>query len=397
MTARRPGTIKIAIASAGRFHLLDLARELDALGCEVSFYSYVPFKRARKFGLRERCHVGLFPYVFPLVLLERITPLRFQSILERLKCWMLDRLVIWKMRPCDFFICMSGIYLAAPRYAKNRYGAKVILHRGSDHILVQREILFTATNAQHISEFTVCRELEGYVLADQISVASHHVEESFRRWPAQAAKVHRNPYGVDVLQFPFVDRKDESAERTVLYVGHWSYRKGVDILVNAISSLDGIRLLHVGPLTDSKFPSDARFIHHDPVSQDRLVDFYKRACVFVLASREDGFGVVLSQALVSGCLVVCSDRTGAPDLSEIGDLGRLIRIVRAGDATALAAAISTALFEAKDESVIPISQAEREQLSWRRYAERELNIMSMSADNPRTTFRDAASYGVCDS
>ena len=31
--------LRIAIATGGRFHVLDLARELDALGHEVRFYS----------------------------------------------------------------------------------------------------------------------------------------------------------------------------------------------------------------------------------------------------------------------------------------------------------------------------------------------------------------------
>ena len=386
--------IKIAIASAGRFHLLDLARELDAIGCDVSFYSYVFRGRAKKFGLPRKCHVGLLPYIFPLVFLERTLPARFQPVIERLMCRALDLLVIWRMRPCDLFVCMSGIYLAAPRYAQRRYGAKVILHRASEHILVQKEILARASKGHQVSDFTVHRELKGYALADQISVASSHVVESFKAWVEQAAKVHKNPLGVDILQFPFVDRKDETDPKTVLYVGQWSYRKGVDILTRAISSLDGIRLLHVGPVTDVKFPADPRFIHHESVSQDRLKEFYKQAQVFVLASREDGFGLVLSQALASGCIVVCSDRTGGPDLSEIGDIGRLLRIVRAGDASALATAISTALRQAADKSLTPIRQTEREQLSWKCYAERELHIMT--SDRPTIVSHGESRAGVDD-
>ena len=56
--------LRIGIASSGRFHLLDLARELDALGSEVSFYSYVPRERAKTFGLPGRCHVALLPSFF---------------------------------------------------------------------------------------------------------------------------------------------------------------------------------------------------------------------------------------------------------------------------------------------------------------------------------------------
>ncbi len=365
--------LRIAIASSGRFHLLDLARELHALGQDVIFYSYVPERRAEAFGVPKRCQVCLFPYLFPLVWWERVLPGVFPSIVERLMCWALDRLVIWKMLPCDLFICMSGIYVAAPHHAKEQYGAKIILHRGSVHILAQAEILAKLPGARQISAFAIARELESYVLADQISVASTHVVESFMGEP-EAAKVHKNPYGVDVRQFPFF--KGARDTESVLYIGQWSYRKGVDVLTDAIKSLENIRLCHVGAIGDAPFPTDRCFTHYDSISQDRLGIFYRRAPVFVLASREDGFGVVLSQALASGCLVVCTDHTGGADLAEIGDLGRLIRIVPAGDANALAGAIQAALQQAAERAFIPISPGERELLSWRCYAERELHAMT---------------------
>src|SRR5579871_1320138 len=149
MTKRR--ALRIALATSGRFHLLDLARELDAIGHEVTLYSYVPPRRAEEFGLPRRCGVCLLPYVFPLVWLERVFPTVFPSLFERLMSWALDRLVIWKLRPCDIFICMSGIYVAAPLYARSRYGAQIVLHRSSAHILTQKEILAKIGHAQQVS------------------------------------------------------------------------------------------------------------------------------------------------------------------------------------------------------------------------------------------------------
>lgn len=42
---------RIALATAGRFHVLDLARELCQLGEDVRFYSYVPKSQALRYGL----------------------------------------------------------------------------------------------------------------------------------------------------------------------------------------------------------------------------------------------------------------------------------------------------------------------------------------------------------
>jgi starch synthase len=366
---------RVGIATSGRFHLLDLARELEALGSEVRFYSYVPRKRAEAFGLPPRCHVALLPFLFPLVALERILPWLFPRTVERFLCWALDIVTILRMQRCDVFICMSGIYLQAPRFAKWRYGAGVILHRGSRHILSQSEILAALPGAQQVTPFAIHRELLGYQLADRISVPSKHVMESFALWPECAYKLCVSPYGVDLNQFP-LDTRTLPQQPTVLFVGNWSYQKGVDVLTEALGKLDGVRLIHVGALVDAPFPHHSRFVHHEPVAQSELSVFYRAAHVFVLASRQDGFGMVLCQALASGLPVVCTDRTGGSDLAGLG-LARLIRVVPAGDPYALCHALAEALHEATDKGeVTTITETERQQLSWKRYALEHLELIT---------------------
>src|SRR5262249_8146159 len=105
--------LKIAIATAGRFHVLDLARELQALGHNVRLYSYVPLAQARRFGLPDKCHVSLLPLVFPVVAWQRLLPRLMPQTHESLLYLLLNRAVITRLSPCDVFICMSGIYLEA--------------------------------------------------------------------------------------------------------------------------------------------------------------------------------------------------------------------------------------------------------------------------------------------
>jgi glycosyltransferase involved in cell wall biosynthesis len=374
---RPPATrLRVGIATSGRFHLLDLARELDALGVDVRFYSYVSRKRARKFGLPAHCHVALLPFVFPLIALERLFPRVFPRTIERLMCWALDILVILRMRRCDVFVCMSGMYLNAPRFAKWRYGALVVLHRGSRHILSQSDILARLSKAQQVTPFVIRRELRGYDMADCIAVPSFHAAESFAPWPEHAQKLFLNPYGVALEQFP-LRRGTPSREPTVLYVGNWSYQKGADVLAEVIAGMDGVRLIHVGALFDAPFPDHSRFTHHDPVPQWELTKFYQAAHVFALASRQDGFGVVILQALASGLPIVCTERTGGVDLLHVPGLARLIRVVPPDDAPALRRALAQALEDATGETgVAPITKAEREALSWGRYALRDLHFMN---------------------
>src|SRR5262249_21128131 len=147
------------------------------------------------------------------------------------------------------------------------------------------------------SSLAIDRELAGYALADRIVIPSSHVEESFRRDPAAHAKLFRNPYGVDLTMFPTVKRSNSGDKLTLLFVGTWSLQKGCDLLVSAMERTPGVRLVHVGAIgRDLAFPSDnPRFVHVDPVQQPELRRFYAEADSFILASRQDGFGVVLAQ------------------------------------------------------------------------------------------------------
>ena len=90
-----------------------------------------------------------------------------------------------------------------------------------------------------------------------------------------------------------------------------------------------------------------------------------------MASRQDGFGLVLLQALASGLPVIATDRTGAPDLALTGSLKERIFIIRAGDVEALTAAIESLLQKlSSDGAFPPLAHEDREALSWAAYGRR---------------------------
>lgn len=363
--------LKIAIATSGRFHVLDLARELDGLGHEVKFYSYVPRARARIFGLPERCHVSLLPMMLPALLWERYAPQVMPLIRERFGYWLLNRLVIWKLQPCDIFVCMSGMYLEAAVYAKERYGARIWLERGSRHILSQGEILSTIPGATLPTALTMRRELAGYALADRIGVPAKHVEESFAADINAAAKTFRNPYGVDLAMFPQRGPKAVDKPFSLLCVGTWSLRKGCDLLEAAVRSLEDVRLTHVGAIGDLNFPAgDRRFVHHDSVAQTRLSSFYAAADAFVLASREEGLAIVLVQALASGLPIICSERSGGDALAHTPELAKRVTVIPVEDVASLAHAIASWKERLSRKLLAPLADTDRKALDWAAYAVR---------------------------
>ncbi len=352
--------------------MLDLARELHALGHEVKFYSYVPRSRAARFGLPEECHVSLLPYVFPLVAWQRFAPRLAPRLRERLMYFLLNAAVTMKLQPCDVFHCMSGIYVEAAQYARKRFGARIWLVRASRHILSQDEILTAIPGSERPSPLAIRRELAGYALADRIDIPSSHVEESFLRDDTAFAKLIRNPFGTDLKMFPLAAEKRPGDPITFLTVGHWSLRKGCDVLGEAIRRLGSVRLRHVGDILDLAFPNDTNlFEHHPRVPQWQLPEIYARADAFVLASQEEGLSYVIAQAVASGLPVICTDRTGGADLAHTPALKARITVVPHDNVEALIDAMASLRDRlCAGERFAPLTEDDLDTLTWRAYAVR---------------------------
>lgn len=366
--------MKIAIATTGRFHVLDLARELSKLGHEVDFWSIVPQNRAVKFGLPLTAHRGLLPLLFPLVAAQRYGG---PTLREWANPWLLaavDRLIAHRLEPCDVFIGMSGICVDSARVAHDRYGAKIFIERGSRHILSQKAIMDDLKrcdmSAETVSDYAVERELASYALADQVVIPSLHVEHSFLEQGFPAEKLYRNPYGVDFSMFPPTPAPLEQPA-TLLFVGTWCYRKGVDLLESTWRKLEGVNLLHVGPVGDAPLPDHPGFRHVDSMPQWRLSEFYAQAHLFVLASREEGLSLVQAQSLASGLPLVCTDRTGGEDLQQLLDNPTWVKVVPSDDAGALTVAVREMLPKALGlRGVRDLLGQGREQLTWEAYGGR---------------------------
>jgi glycosyltransferase involved in cell wall biosynthesis len=364
--------VRIAIATSGRFHVLDLARELAELGHDVCFYSMLPDSRAEAFGLDSRRHRSLLPYVAPFAGLQRYAPRFIPELRDRLMSNMLDRAVESVLEPCDVFIAMSGIFVRALRFARQKYGAKIWVERGSRHILSQAEILAAAPGARGPAENVIARELEAYRLADRIVVPSRHVVDSFARDPAAYAKLFVNPYGTKLDMFPYRARERAIGPLRLLFVGAWSRRKGCDVLEKAVRGSEGISLRHVGNIGDLPFPGlSSEFEHFDPVPQPQLNSFYHGSAACVLASREDGFGMVLGQALATGLPIICTDRTGGEDLRHTAALQDRITIVPHDDVDALRRAIEALRQRlSAGPQFAPLSDDDLATLAWPAYAVR---------------------------
>lgn len=304
--------------------MLDLARELNQNGFDVKFYSYVPRKRAKKFGMDPKCVVSFFWMLFPFLALEHYT--KHAKWAVNLRRWTLDSLCLLFMRRCDIIISMSGEFNRSNRKVK-RLGGYVIIERGSKHILEQKRILESIPSQKGkivINQSNIDREVSDYNIADYISIAAQHVKDSFIKYGFPEEKLFVNPYGVELSMFkplPTINK-----EYDVIMVGTWCYRKGCDMLIEAIKKTN-LHLIHVGGILDIPFPTHPQFTHVDKVDQTELINYYNKSRVFVLPSREEGMALVQAQAVSCNLPIVGSPDSGAADIKKYINDSEYVSIV----------------------------------------------------------------------
>jgi len=120
----------------------------------------------------------------------------------------------------------------------------------------------------------------------------------------------------------------------VIFVGLLNLRKGIQYLLQAWNSLNlpeqETELLLVGNLQQDlkfvlqKMPLKKNVIFYGSTNRENLRELYASSSVFVLPSVEDGFGMVMGEAMASGLPVICTTNTGGPDIITDQEHGFII-------------------------------------------------------------------------
>lgn len=368
--------MKINIASyGGRNWLLDLAKELDMHGHEVKFYSYLPTKRAVKFGLKKECNSSYFVLALPFLFLFKIS--NFSNWSLYIFHYVFDRVTALISGPCDVFIGQSPMHIHSLEQARKKYGATIILERGTHHVLEQTVALSSnpaLKGKKPFANFYTKRDLKGYEIADFVPIASDTVRQSFIKNAYNPEKLFVNPYGVSLSHFQ-PTKLNDGVTYDLIIVGQWSHRKGCDLLIEVCRKYK-YTLLHIGNILDMSFPADENMTHIDSVDQSLLINYYRMAKVFVLPSREEGLALVQPQALVCGLPIVCSKFTGGRDLRQFIDDPKWIVEMNEYTLEELNNCIIEALKLAEMQMGIrSYSKDIENKLSWEAYGERYNNFL----------------------
>jgi glycosyltransferase involved in cell wall biosynthesis len=340
--------VKVALSTIGKFHTFDLARELHAhANLQAIFTAYPGFKLKNERLPRELVHT--FPWVrvpylaFPY---KRHLGVRLEWAWEYLDKVAFDSYVARRLEPCDVFVGLSGSALRSGIRAQ-RLGAAYVCDRGSSHIRAQDQLLreehalwgipFSGVNPRVIE-----LEEREYAQSDLITLPSHFAVRTFTEAGISPHKLRRVPYGVDLQKFS-PGQPPDPARFDVLFVGGLSLRKGIPYLIRAFRKVTHARksLTFVGSAPPEFIGFlKARGEWDDGISvvgsipQAQLKAYMSRSHVMVLPSVEDGFGMVLAQAMACGCPVIGTRNTGTEDVLSGDGVEGFIVPIRDPDALA---------------------------------------------------------------
>lgn len=324
--------MRVCVASAGRFHAFDLARQLQRDGHLQRLYTAYP---AMKVDPDLRSRAATFPWLLaPYMTADRLGLGRVRDWLQWPAVNTFDRWVADRLVDCDVLVALSSYGLATYRPAREM-GALCVCDRGSAHILEQQR-LDTEEYARYglppppYDARVVAKELAEYEQADLVCVPSQFAYDSFVARGIPPTRLAKLPYGVDLSLFRPVPKRDDVFR--VLYVGRLSVPKGIRDLLEALASLKlpNFELVLVGGLEKVVKPLLARFEggfrYLGFIPRTRLAQVYSQASVLVLPSIQEGLALVQAQAMACGVPVVATTNTGAADLFTDGKEGYIVPI-----------------------------------------------------------------------
>jgi glycosyltransferase involved in cell wall biosynthesis len=187
----------------------------------------------------------------------------------------------------------------------------------------------------------LAKEEREYALADKLLCPSEFTAQTFRDAGHPESQIVRHFYGVDPAIFHPADR-DQDRPFTAIFVGVAAVRKGLHFALeawkNSAASLHG-RFLIAGEI----LPDYARVLVplldqssvHALGHCENVPELLRQADILVLPSIEEGFGLVCTEAMASGCVPLVSNAC-----TEICMQGENAMVHAVGDVDALSAQMS---------------------------------------------------------
>lgn len=330
--------MKITISVGGKFHAFYLARELDRYGFLDTIFTSYPYFKIKDSGINKKKVRCLIVKEIIERLFYSLPYIKFKEKIDipYYMANLFDYEVACRIKPCDIFIGWSGFCLYTINKIRRDFNSKVVVERSSVHIEVQKEIMLEEEKNLGIkldmpSSKIIEKEKKEYEMADYIIVPSTFARESFIKKGFNKEKIINVPLGVDTEIFRPIPKEDKVFR--IISVGI-SAQKGIHYLLKAVSALKlkNIELWLIGkPQSDIESllktysrKDTFKIYLIGGVPKNKLYRYYSQGSVFILFSLQDGFGMVVLEAMACGLPVICSTNTGAKDVIRDGIDGFIV-------------------------------------------------------------------------
>ena len=169
---------------------------------------------------------------------------------------------------------------------------------------------------------------------DRIIVPTHHIQENLLAYGILSDRIDVVPNGINYHRFQLegVDRSPTQ----LITVSRLGTRKGVDDVIRAFAAIKDqhpettLDIVGSGPERENletlatKLNVNKDITFHGYVTHGRKVELLHQAGIFVFASRQEGFGLVLLEAMAAGLPIVARELPVYHDFFEDGSNGYLI-------------------------------------------------------------------------
>jgi len=240
-----------------------------------------------------------------------------------------------KCRGCDIVHGYTGQMLETIRAAK-RSGAHCVVDRPNTHVNFLKRALESEHKKYGVSfapyrASQIRRETEELRDCDAIVTCSEFARQTMITEGLDEEKIHVVPYGVDLDLFTPQPRDDDVFR--VVFVGLICLRKGVQYLLEAWEhlALQDAELILRGHLLDdavgviNHYRKRCRFaIRPHTDNMEDLRRLYNSASICVFPSVEDGFGMVVTEAMACNRPVLVTEHMGAADIVVDGVDGFIV-------------------------------------------------------------------------
>jgi glycosyltransferase involved in cell wall biosynthesis len=175
-----------------------------------------------------------------------------------------------------------------------------------------------------------------FSLSDKVVCVSELVKDRLgREFSMFKEKLAVIDNGVDLEKFKMQNSKSKvNSDFILLYVGRVVKEKGLEVLFTTLSNLKmlkGLKLLVVGGGKDFERyknlvkSQDLPVTFYGEVKNEETIKYYKKADVFILPTlRQEGFPMVLVEAMATGLPIIASRIGGIPSAVTDGENGILV-------------------------------------------------------------------------